>query len=111
MRCTGLDTLDLVRPLAGNLDGRLDRLGTSVHGQNHVVAEHLADLFGPAGEDIVVESARAEGQTASLVGQGLDELRVAVTLVDSAVGGEEVKVVLAFGVPDIYALSTREDDW
>lgn len=50
-----LNALDLVSPLAGNLDGSLRGLGTGVHGQHHVVAEDAADLFGPLGENIVVE--------------------------------------------------------
>lgn len=106
----GRDTLDLVSPLAGELDGRLDSLSTSVHGQNHVVAKHLVDLLSPLGEDIVVEGAGAEGQTAGLLGEGLDELGVAVALVDGAVGGQEVEVLATLGIPHVDALSAREDD-
>lgn len=105
-----LDALDLVRPLAGNLDGRLNRLGARVHGQNHIVAKHLADLLSPLGKDVIVKGARAEGQAASLLGEGLDELRVAVALVDGAVGGQEVEVLAALGVPDVDALGAGEDD-
>lgn len=55
-QCLALfNTLDLVSPLTGNLDSSLSGLGTSVHGQHHVVAEDAADLLGPLGEDIVVE--------------------------------------------------------
>lgn len=50
-----LNALDLVSPLAGNLDGSLRGLGTGVHGQHHVVTEDAADLLGPLGENIVVE--------------------------------------------------------
>lgn len=102
--------LDLVSPLAGDLDGGLDGLGPRVHGQDHVVAKDLPDLGGPDGKDIVVEGARAECQTGGLLGQGLDQLRVAVALVDGAVGREEVEVVLALGVPDVDALGARKDD-
>lgn len=105
-----LNALDLVCPLAGNLDGRLGGLGTGVHGQHHVVAEDVADLFGPLGEDIVVEGARAQGQARGLVDESLDELGVAVALVDGAVGRQEVEVVAALGIPDIDALGLGEDD-
>ena len=72
-KCLALrDTLDLVRPLPRNLDGRLHGLSAGVHGQDHVVAEGVANLLGPDGEDVVVESSRAEGQAAGLLGQGLD---------------------------------------
>lgn len=52
--------LGLVRPLSRNLDGCLDRLGASIHGQHHVVTKDGADLGGPDGEDIVMESAGAQ---------------------------------------------------
>lgn len=103
------NTLDLVRPLAGNLDGSLNGFSSSAHGQNHVVAENAADLLSPLGEDIVVEGPGAEGQSTSLLGKSLDEFGVAVALVDGAVGREEVVVVAALRVPDVDALSAGED--
>lgn len=106
----GLNALDLVRPLTGNLDGGLGSLSTSVHGQRHVVAEDIADLLRPAGEDIVVESTGAEGQAAGLLDEDLDELGVAVALVDGTVGRQEVKVVAALRVPDVDTLSLGEDN-
>lgn len=57
-----------------------------------------------------MECARRQGQTAGLLSQGLDQLWMAVALVDSTVSGEEVNVVLAFGIPDIDTLSAGEDD-
>jgi hypothetical protein len=95
-----LDTLDFVTPLARDLDSCLNGLCTSVHGQDHVEAEQLGGIFGEAREDIVVEGATAEGQPRSLLSESLDKLGVAVALVDGAVGGEEVEVVLALGVPN-----------
>jgi hypothetical protein len=80
------DALDLVTPLARNLDCRLDRFRACVHGQDHVEAEQLGGIFGEAREDIVVESSTAQGQPRRLLSQRLDELGVAVALVDGAVG-------------------------
>lgn len=107
---TRCNLLHLVSPLARNLDGRLDSLSAGVHRQDHVIAKRRRDLLGPDGKDIVVESARAERQPASLLGQGLDQLGVAVTLVDGAVGGKEVEVVLALGIPHVHSLGAGEDD-
>lgn len=104
------DTLYLVSPLTGDFDGSLNSLGTSVHRQNHVVAKDLADLLGPLGEDIVVESTRREREAAGLLGQGLHEFGVAVALVNGRVGGQEVHVLAALGVPDVDALSAGKDD-
>lgn len=104
------NTLGLVRPLASDLDGSLDSFGASAHGEHHVVAKDVADLLSPLGEDIVVESSRAQGQAAGLLRQSLDELGVAVALVDGAVGGKEVEVLVALGVPDVDALGAGEND-
>lgn len=69
-------------------------------GRDHVEAEQLGGILCKAREHIVVESATAQSQPRGLLSEGLDKLGVAVTLVDGAVGGEEVEVVLALGVPD-----------
>ena len=103
------NTLDLVSPLARNLHCGLNSLSTSVHGQDHVESEQLGGVLSEPREHIVVERTTAEGQSRSLLSQSLDELRVAVALVDGAVCGKEVKVVLLLGVPDAAAACARED--
>lgn len=103
------DTLDFVSPFARDLDGRLNRLGASVHGKDHVEAEQLGGILCKAREHIVVESATAQSQPRGLLSEGLDKLGVAVTLIDGAVGGEEVEVVLALGVPDAATTCSRKD--
>ena len=79
------NALGLVAPLARNLDGRLHGFRASVHGQHHVETGHARDLLGEFREDIVVEGSAAEGQAAGLVDECLDELGVAVSLVDGGV--------------------------
>ena len=90
------DLLRLVSPLPCDLDGRLDCLGTGVHGEDHLETEKLCDKLGEFGEDIVVEGSRAQGQSGSLLSQSLDELRVAMTLIDGTICGEEVQILLAW---------------
>jgi hypothetical protein len=102
-------SLDLVAPLARDLDRSLHRLGSRVHGQDHVEAKQLGSILGEAGEHIVVECSAAECQARCLLSQSLDKLRVAVALVYSAVCREEVKVVLVLGVPHTAATCSRED--
>lgn len=110
-QCLALcDLLDLVRPLPGDLDGRLYGFGSRVHGQHHVVAEHLLDLLSPFGKHVIMKSSRAQRQTAGLFSQSLHKLWVAMTLVDSTVGRQKVEVVLALWIPDINTLSTGEDN-
>nr|POE63625.1 hypothetical protein CFP56_04528 [Quercus suber] len=104
------DALDLVCPFPRNLDGRLDRFRASVHGQHHLEPCHGRDLLGKLGEDIVVEGSTAQGQAGGLLGQGLDQLGVAMALVDGRVGGEKVEVVLALGIPDRTRGRLGEDD-
>jgi hypothetical protein len=43
-----------------------------------------------------------------LLSEGLDELGVAVALVDGRVGGEEVQIMLALGIPHTGTAGTRE---
>jgi hypothetical protein len=102
------DTLDLVSPLASDLDTRLDRLGTRVHGHDHVEAKVAGDELGEAGEDVIVESAGAQSQPRSLVHQSSDQLGVAVTLIHSRVRGEEVEIVTSLGIPDGGTLGARK---
>ena len=109
-RLVRLDPLDLVPPLPRNLDRRLDRLRAGVHRQHHVKAKHARDKVGKARKDIVVEGAAAQRQAGRLVGEHPDELRVAVALVDGAVGGQEVEVALALGIPHVHASGTAGDE-
>lgn len=104
------DALDLVTPLAGDLEAGLDRLRTGVHGEDHVEPKVLGDHFGELGEDIVIERARAKRQARGLVDERSDQLGVAMALVDCGVCGEEVEVVAALGVPDGRSLGAGEDD-
>jgi hypothetical protein len=75
------DLFDLVTPLSGDLDSSLDRLRTGVHGEDHVEPEELGDNLGELGEDIIIKSARAEGQARGLLNERSDEFGVAVALV------------------------------
>ena len=59
---------------------------TRAHGQHHVEAEHARHELGEAREHVVVECAAAQCEALRLVGQGLDQLGVAVALVDGGVG-------------------------
>ena len=97
------NALDLVSPLASNLDGCLDGFGTCVHGQDHVKAKQFRRILSKAGEDVIVECTAAECQARCLLSQGLDEFRVAVTLVDGAVCREEVEIMFALRIPDAAA--------
>lgn len=103
------NALDLVSPLAGDFDTCLDSLGTGVHRHHHVKAKVASNKLGKAGEDIIVKSTGTQGNSRSLVYQCSNQFGVAVTLVHSGVGGEEVKVVTAFRVPDRSTLSPGKD--
>jgi hypothetical protein len=103
------DTLHLVSPLPSDLDTRLDRLGTRVHGQDHVEAEVAGDELRKAGEDVIVECARAQGHPRRLVHQCGHQLGVAVTLIHGRVRREKVEIVTSLGVPDGSTLSAGKD--
>ena len=102
--------LDLVGPLAGELEGGLDGLGAGVHGQGHVEAGEVVDLLVEERELVVAEGARGQGDALRLLEHGGEDARVAVALVDGGVGGEEVEVAAAFDVVDPDALGALDDD-
>lgn len=104
------NSLDLVSPFTGNLDTGLNGLGASVHGHHHVKAKVAGNKLGKAGEDVIVECTGAQSYSRSLVYQCSNQFGVAMALVHSGVGGEEVKVVTTFGVPDRSTLSPGKDN-
>lgn len=93
------DALLLVAPFPGDFDRSFHSLCASIHGHDHVEAKHLGGVFGEPREDIVVECAAAQRQARRLLCESLDKLRVAVSLIDGAVGGEEVEIASTFGMP------------
>ena len=97
-------------PTAGQLQTCLVGLGTGVHGQHLVIAEIFGDIFLPLTQTVIVESTAREGQLVGLVAHSLDNLRVAMTLVDSGIGGKEVKIAFAFAVPHKSAFAFGEDN-
>jgi hypothetical protein len=97
------DALDLVSPLARNLDGGLHCLSSGIHWQDHVKPKQLGCILGEAWKNIIVECSTAKGKPRCLLGQGLDELGVAVALVYSRVCGEKVQIVFPLRVPDTGA--------
>lgn len=104
------NALGLVSPFAGNFNSCLDGLGAGVHGHHHLKAKVASDELGEARENVIVECTGAQGYSRGLVYQCSNQLGVAVALIHSGVGGEEVKVVTAFRVPDRSTLSPGEDN-
>lgn len=84
------DAFDFVAPFPGNLDGSLNSLRSRVHRQYHIKAKEFGDELGKPREDIVVEGSRAKRQSRGLLCQRLHEFWVAVTLIDGAVGAQEI---------------------
>lgn len=59
------------------------------------LSTHLGEVLGEGPERRGVEGARAESELLGLLGEGLDDVRVAVALVDGAVGAQAVEVLVA----------------
>lgn len=99
-----------VAPSADEFDGGLDRLGARVHEKDLLVVGRLAKIAREVAELVVVEGAGAQSQAVELLLGGGDDAGVTVAEVDGAVAGEEVEVSVAFGVPDVDALASGDDD-
>ena len=97
-------------PTAGKFQTCLIGFGARVHRQHLVIAKVFGHIFLPHAECVVIEGAAAEGEALSLVCHSLDDFRVAVALVDSGIGRQEVEILLAFHVPHLGALTFGEDD-
>ena len=104
------NTLDLVSPLASDLDAGLDGFGAGVHGQHQIKAKEFSDKFSESGEDIIVESPGAQRQARGLLNEGFNQLGVTMALVHSRVGREKIKIVTTFWIPNRGSLSTSKDN-
>mmetsp|Transcript_243 Transcript_243/g.711 ORF Transcript_243/g.711 Transcript_243/m.711 type:complete len:286 (-) Transcript_243:171-1028(-) len=102
------DALLHVAPLASNLETSFDSLSTGVHWKHHIIAKHLSDALGKLRKLVIVEGTRAQRALGGLLHERLDDLRMAMSLVHSRVGGEEIIVVLSFRVPNVSTLSARK---
>lgn len=80
------DTLDGVSPSTSEFDSRLTGFASRIHQQNLLIAEGFGEeLFGFT-KIAVVESSGSESDLGSLFDESLEDLRMAVTLVDGGVG-------------------------
>ena len=75
-------SLDGLSPLAGELDGRLHRFRPAVHRQEALEAGQRGDLLAEPAELVIAEGARTEREALRLLGELLDQARVAVPLID-----------------------------
>ena len=76
------DALLFVPPFPGELDSRLDSLSSSIHGQHHLETEEFGNKLSESWENIIIKRSGAQGQPRSLFHQGLDQLRMTMTLID-----------------------------
>ena len=104
------NALDLVAPLARGLDGGLDRLGAGVHGQRHVEAGQLVQFLVEQRQLVVAKGARGQRDLVRLLDHGLQNLGMAVSLVDGRVGGQAIEIAIAFDVVHPDALGALDDD-
>ncbi len=109
LRLVLCDTLDRVGPLAGRLDGGLDRLGAAVHQEGHLHAGQPAERLAERTEHLVVKGTRREGHAIGLILERLDDLRVPMALIERGVGGQHVHVAVAVRVVDPDPFTTAQD--
>ena len=107
---SGRDALDLVAPLAGGLDRRLDGLGARVHRQDALLAGQRGEVARERAELVVGERAARQRHAIELRVRGGDEARVAVAEVQRAVGRQRVEVAAAAVVVHPGALGVGDRD-
>ena len=104
------NAFDHVTPAAGQFQGGLHRFGAGVHRQQLVVAEELGGEFLVRAEAVVIEGAGGQAQILGLVGEGLDDLRVAVTLVHGRISREKIEIAFAVDIPYEGTFAFGEDN-
>ena len=104
------NTLHVIGPLSRNFDGRLDRLGAGVHRQHLVVSKIGGDELLVLAQVAVVKGPGRQCQLLRLGIHRSDDVRVAMALVDSRVGAEEVEVLLALDVPDVHPFAAVQNN-
>ncbi len=102
--------LHAVRPLARELDRRLDRFGAGVHRQRHLEAREPAKLREERSHAVVVHGARGERELARLLDERADDSRMAVSLIQRRVRADAIEILPAFDVPSPDAFGARDHD-
>ena len=104
----GGHALDLVAPLAGDLDRGLDGLGAGVHRQHQVLAAQVGEGGGEVGELVVHEGPAGQRQLVELGVRGGEQRRVAVAEVERGVAGQQVEEATSVDVGHPGALGVRD---
>src|SRR5262249_12452063 len=78
--------LDLIAPFAYQLDGGLDCLRASVHGQNFFIASQVAEFPIKRPKLVIAEGPRGQRNAPRLFEHSLLNLRVSMSLVDGGIG-------------------------
>ena len=105
----GGDTLDPVAPGASHLDAGLDRFGTRVHREDHVLAGEFGERGHERAELVVVKGAAGERDAAQLLASGVQQEQVRVAEVDRGVRGQAVQVAAAVDIRHPRAVARRDD--
>src|SRR5215468_12431964 len=104
------DALDPVAPTACRLDRGLNRLGSGVHRQGGVELRDAAKLFEERTELVAVVGARRHRQALRLLGEGLEDAGMTMTVADRRIGAHHVDVALALGVPQMCTFAAHQHD-
>jgi hypothetical protein len=100
--------LNAITPTARRLDGGLDRLRARVHGQRGVETGQATKLSEEGPETVVVVGARRHRETVRLLGQGIENARMGVTVTVRRIGAHHVDVAAAGSVKEMRALAAGE---
>ncbi len=99
--------------VTGKLDGGLDRLGTRVsHEGGGVLCKRgdLVELFPQGDPFFVIKVRRNMNELLSLILDGFDHLRMAVTGGDDGDAGSKIEEAIPVHVPDLGALAVVHDE-
>ena len=102
--------LYLIATFAGGFKGAFDGFGAAVHGQNLMRAGQGADVFIEQRQLIVAERPRRQGQFRHLIGQRLENLWMAMALIDVGIGGQAIQIPGAIVILHPNAFAAGENN-
>ncbi len=97
--------LHVISPATSQLASGLSALNSSVHRQNPLIAEELGDKLAIGTKNVVMECTRRESEQLALSPHGVEDLRVAVALVDRRICRQEIVVLLAIDIPNLASFA------
>ena len=105
------NTLFLIAPFSSEFNRCFHCLCPCVHRQHHVKTKlhcsHLCKLT----KLVIIKSARCQGKLLRLIGKGINDFWIRMSLVNGRVCRKEIDIFFSFNIPYINSFTTIQHNW